>query len=83
MNERIKELAKDFLMHERFNSYGESTEEDYYEFYPDELQEFIELIVKECCGIIEKEGMNMVPGYAMRLTVPTEIQMIKDHFGVE
>jgi len=46
-------------------------------------EKFAELIVQECCGIIEKQGMNMVPGYVMRLTVPTEIQIIKEHFGVE
>ena len=36
----IKELAKDFLVHQRFCKYGESVEEDYYKFYPDELEKF-------------------------------------------
>ena len=48
MNKRIKELAKTYLSHERFGPYGESTMEDYYEFYPNELEDFVELIVKEC-----------------------------------
>ena len=47
MKERIKELAKDYLVHERFGRYGESVTEDYYEFYPDDLAEFAELIIRE------------------------------------
>jgi hypothetical protein len=39
--------------------------------------------VLECCYLIEKEGMNMMPGYLMRLTVPTEIDLIKKHFGIK
>lgn len=48
-----------------------------------ECQKLVELVVKECCAVIEKEGMNMVPGHVMRLTVPTEIQLIKEHFGID
>jgi hypothetical protein len=52
MNERIRLFAKDFLFHEQFTSYGESIQDDRYEFYPDELQEFIKLIVEECRTIV-------------------------------
>ena len=51
MNERIKLLAKTYLIHERFGPDGESTIEDYYEFYPEELEYFVGLIVGECCQI--------------------------------
>ena len=61
MKERIKELediAKEFLMHERFIRYGESIEEEYYEFYPDELKHFVELIRQEereaCAKVCEE-----------------------------
>jgi hypothetical protein len=42
-----------------------------------------ELIVQECCALIEREGHNMVPGFLMRLTVPAEVDLIKKHFGIE
>jgi len=45
-------------------------------------QKLGELIVQECCALIEKQGHNMVPGFFMRLTVPVEIDLIKKHFGV-
>lgn len=44
MNERIKELAKLYLCHERFTRYGESIMEEYYEFYPEDLENFVEQI---------------------------------------
>jgi hypothetical protein len=47
MNELVKTLAKPHLMHERWTRYGESTEEEYYDLYPDELQEFVVKIVEE------------------------------------
>lgn len=57
MNERVKELAKPYLMHERFSRYGESTEEEYYDFLPEELDEFVKLIVawsrEECAKMFD------------------------------
>ena len=41
------------------------------------------LVVRECCTVIEREGMNMVPGHCMRLTVPAEVCLIQQHFGIE
>ena len=43
MNERIKELAKDYLVYEHFRQY---------EFYSDELEKFAELIVKETMQVV-------------------------------
>ena len=54
MNDLIKRLASDYIMHERFSRYGESTEEDYYEFYPDELKDFVDKIVKECADLCDR-----------------------------
>jgi hypothetical protein len=71
MNERIKELAKDHLRHEMYAAYGEIIEGDYYEFDPEELQEFVELIIQKCinyCG----ENLSKTVGGALKI-----------HFGVE
>lgn len=76
MNERIKLLAKTYLSHERFGPDGESTIEDYYEFYPEELEYFVELIVRECVDVIDdthqRQGINIFI-----------IDKIKQHFGVD
>jgi hypothetical protein len=47
MNKRILELARGNLMHERWSRYGESIEEEYYDFSPEELIEFANLIINE------------------------------------
>jgi hypothetical protein len=47
MNERIKQYVKDHLLKERYGPYGDSTLEEYYEFYPEELNGLIDLVVKE------------------------------------
>jgi hypothetical protein len=67
MNERIRELAKAYLVHERYTRYGEIVEEDLYEFYPDELEKFALLIVQECASkVTRNEALNIL-----------------EHFGVE
>ncbi len=53
MIERIKQLAKQHLCNERFSRYGESIREDYYEFLPEELDEFCKSIIKTCMTICE------------------------------
>jgi hypothetical protein len=71
MNARIQELAKDHLRHEMYAAYGEIIEGDYYEFDPEELQEFVELIIQKCinyCG----ENLSKTVGGALKI-----------HFGVE
>ena len=45
MIESIRELANQFLMYDRFSRFGESTEEEYYDFLPEELEEFAETII--------------------------------------
>jgi len=63
MNERIRLLAKNYLMYERFSRYGESTEEEYYDFLPDELEEFVQLIVREYA----QEYQKLVDGHGVVL----------------
>jgi hypothetical protein len=76
MNERIKELAKEHIVYERFTQCGESIDEVYYEFYPEELQEFAELIIRECASVFE--------GVYTDQQRPERIDTrIKKHFGVE
>lgn len=81
MNELIKELAKPYLMHERFSRYGESTEEEYYDFLPEELEEFVAKIVNSCCDWIS--GVPTSEEGAILLTKSFVIVNIKDRFGVE
>lgn len=90
MNERIKQLAKDYLLHERFTRYGESIQEDYYEMYPDELEKFTALIVKECIDKIETYKIYVGNSAAGELACEwaydalKEIRDdIKETFGVE
>jgi hypothetical protein len=75
MNERILELAKEHLRHEMYAAYGEIIEGDYYEFDPEELQKFAELIVRECADVVKY--------YYIRGGEPITPQHIKKHFGVE
>ena len=76
MNKRIKELAKTYLSHERFGPYGESTIEDYYEFYPNELEDFVELIARECINVISESREVRQTAYYYR-------NRLAEHFGVE
>ena len=99
MNERIKLLAKNHLRHESWTSYGESIQEDYYEFYPEDLEEFAELIVLECAGLCDKaaeENARTVYTFTETQEVGPALiskgsqvqaeklsRQIKKHFGVE
>jgi len=99
MNERIRKLAKNHLMHESWTSYGESIQEDYYEFYPEDLEEFAELIVLECAGLCDKaaeENARTVYTFTETQEVGPALiskgsqfqaeklsRQIKKHFGVE
>jgi hypothetical protein len=40
MNKRIQELAKEHLLHGKYNGDGDVIEGEYYEFDPEELQKF-------------------------------------------
>jgi hypothetical protein len=71
MNARIQELAKEHLLHEKYNGDGEIIEGDYYEFDPEELQKFTELIIQKCinyCG----DNLSKTVGGALKI-----------HFGVK
>lgn len=75
MNELVKTLAKPHLQHERWTRYGESTLEEYYDFYPDELQEFVVKIVEECCSLIHDPNKYSDGDFAK--------YRIRKHFGME
>jgi hypothetical protein len=87
MNQRIKQLAKQtgYIWHA-------SGDPQIYEFTPEKLEKFAELIVRECINEIayigkanevfgdrtDKGGLNHI-----LWTTETAIEKIKEHFGVE
>lgn len=77
MNEQIRKLAQPHLAHERFNSYGESTQEDYYEFYPDELASFVQAIVDQCAEFARQHNLEKADRSHLIH------RAIREHFGVE
>ena len=74
MNERIKELAKQtgYIWHA-------SGDPQIYEFTPEKLEKFAELIVRECVESIPADGHRGDFGRAVEFCQ----QQIKQHFGVE
>jgi hypothetical protein len=56
MNERIRELAKQYLLHDRYSPNHGYIEGDYYEFEPEELAEFVQSIVQECINNLDWHG---------------------------
>ena len=83
MNERIRELAKTYLIHERFGPDGESTIEDYYEFYPEELEYFVGLIVQECAEICLEMAAKCAGLPGDGALAKDCAYWIKNDFGVE
>ena len=80
MNERIRELAKNYLVHEHYTRYGELVEEKQYEFYPDELEDFVIQIIRECAYIAKHDsdqGVNYNSGRTW-----ASLDILK-HFGIE
>ena len=75
MNERIKELAKQtgYIWHA-------SGDPQVYEFTPEKLEKFAELIVEECCQVLSKETIRH-DGYGYNQHAL--YQKIREHFGVE
>ena len=73
MNERIQELAKQigYIWHA-------SGEPQIYEFTPEKLEKFAQLIVRECAEIAKHNVMN-ISTYADADFVD---EQIKKHFGV-
>jgi hypothetical protein len=74
MNARIQELAKEHLRHEMYAAYGEIIEGDYYEFDPEELQKFAELIIRKCAKVADLADENKCEWIGGNILV---------HFGVE
>ena len=74
MNERIRELAKQtgYIWHA-------SGDPKVYEFTPEKLDKFAELIVAECLDIVEDEDDGSMDTKAVRWAMIR----IKKHFGVE
>jgi hypothetical protein len=72
MSERIRQLAKQtgYIWHT-------SGEPQIYEFTPEKLEKFAELIIKECATIADKWVDDTDNGQ----NYPSEI--IKQHFGVK
>jgi uncharacterized protein YutE (UPF0331/DUF86 family) len=74
MNERIKQLAEQALKHPDTDNDGLTV------FDNDELEKFVELIVKECIDIAQDRAN--FPGYPPN-DVNDIIDEIREHFGVE
>jgi hypothetical protein len=83
MNEIIKELASEHLRHEMYAAYGEIIEGDYYEFDPQELQEFVQQIVQECIKCVQLTTARD-PQYTIQYKQSVgHIHRIREHFGVD
>ncbi len=74
MNARIQELAKEHLLHEKYDAYGDIIEGDYYEFDPEELQKFAELIIRKCAKVADLADENKCEWIGGNILV---------HFGVK
>ena len=84
MNERIKQLAEQAneLDYETFDEYNHKTVQ-HYKF---NKEKFAELIVKECCHIMNTTAKKAEESNTyMGDDVPTRVHQytIKQHFGVE
>ena len=77
MNERIKELAKQtgYIWHA-------SGDPKVYEFTPEKLEKFAELIVRECARIIDR-GDGEMSSQAETIWCNVCRDDILKHFGVE
>jgi hypothetical protein len=74
MNARIKELAKEHLLHGKYNGDGDVIEGEYYEFDPEELQKFAELIIRKCAKVADLADENKCEWIGGNILV---------HFGVQ
>ena len=83
MNDLIKELAKDHLLQDKYDPDGQVLEGDYYEFDPQELQDFVQLIVKECIVQIQLSTARDPQYTAQYKQSVGHIHKIRQHFGIE
>jgi hypothetical protein len=74
MNERIRELAEQIYVTVLSTKGMENIADGCYIVSPDKLQEFAELIVRECAEVAGCNGH--VSGFSLG-------DLIKQHFGVE
>jgi hypothetical protein len=83
MNQQIQELADEHLRHEMYSAYGEIIEGDYYEFDPEELQEFVQSIVLECIKCIQLTTARDPQHTVQYRQSVGHIHRIREHFGVD
>ena len=83
MNDLIKELAKDHLLQDKYDPDGQVLEGDYYEFDPQELQDFVQLIVKECIVQIQLSTARDPQYTAQYKQSVGHIHKIRQHFGIK
>ena len=70
MNNKIKELAKDHLITSEYTESG-SHECRKYEFHPEELDEFVQLIIRECADVAaDHDALDIY-------------EEIREYFGIE
>jgi hypothetical protein len=79
MNEKIKELAKEHLITSEYTECG-SQECRKYEFHPEELEEFVQLIIQECANVCKTGGVSNIDYNTGRLHCVYDIIR---HFGIE
>ena len=80
MNERIQEFAKHHLVRDEHTEFG-WRECHKYEFDPDELEKFAELIIKEAIDVVNKRYMG--DNNREDMEVRRCVEDLKKHFGVE
>ena len=86
MNERIKELAEQTHVTVLTTKGMENISDGCYIVSPDKLQEFAELIVRECLDVMSKKAKEAEERFTyMGDDVPTTVHQsnILKHFGVE
>jgi hypothetical protein len=83
MNERIEAYLKQHYCRDYFNRYGETVEDDYYFMYREEVDGLIELIVRECIGVIESMADPEEDSDRYLWAIQNASTKVRDHFGVD
>jgi hypothetical protein len=79
MNDQIESYLKQHHVLGYFNSYGKMVEDEHYFMYREDLHGLVELIVRECLGIVNRYEYSYHEADPLWETA----QLIKEHFGVE
>ena len=77
VNATWQQWAQSYLVHEHYSRYGESIVEDFYEFYPEELEEFVTAIVRHCAEFARQHNLAQADRSHM------VHRAMLEHFGVE